>query len=75
VLAWRWDTAADAREFLPAIREYIGKGLKGRAEGENVWDVEGSAVALAADRRETTLAFAPTADLARRLAARAPVRR
>ena len=75
VLAWRWDTRADAREFEPAVRDYVEDGLKGRRAGDAAWGLVGGAVALAAGDRATTLAFAPTAVLARRLAAGAPVRR
>ena len=75
VLAWRWDTAADARDFEPVLREYVTKGLKGRAAGSDVWALDGGAVAVVSGARETTLAFAPTGNLARRLAAEAPVRR
>ena len=75
VLAWRWDTARDAREFAPVIRAYVEKGLKGRRAGGGVWALDGGAAALARRERATTLAFAPTARLARRLADDAPVRR
>lgn len=68
VLAWRWDTAREAREFAPALRSYVAKGLRGRAAGRDVWDVSGSAVAIATGAEETTLAFAPDPGLARRLA-------
>jgi hypothetical protein len=74
LLAWRWDTARDAREFAPVLREYVVKGLKGRAARDGAWGLDGGAVAMAPGRNATTLAFAPTADLARGLARRAAVR-
>ena len=73
VLAWRWDTAKDAREFAPALRTYVAKGLKGRPDGDDAWTVDGAAVAVSSGREHTTLAFAPDAAQARRLAARAAV--
>jgi hypothetical protein len=60
---------------VPVLREYVTKGLKGRAAADDVWGLDGGAVALVSGARETTLAFAPSADLARRLAREAPVRR
>ena len=73
VLSWRWDSARDAREFEPLARTYVTKGLKGRPAGRDVWGLDGGAVALSEGLRETTLAWAPNAALARRLAERAPV--
>jgi hypothetical protein len=75
VVSWRWDTARDAREFDPVLREYVTKGLKGRPAGTDAWALDGGAVAMAAGDRATTLAWAPDAKLARRLADRAPVRK
>lgn len=73
VLSWRWDTAPDAREFEPVLRQYVARGLKGRPAGDDVWGLDGGAVALSTGKRATTLAWAPDAKLARRLADRAPV--
>ena len=72
VLSWRWDTPADAREFVPALREYVAKGLKGKAAGNDTWGLAGGAAVIATGPTETTLALAPDAALARRLAERAP---
>jgi hypothetical protein len=74
VVSWRWDTARDAREFDPVLREFVAKGLKGRSAGPNAWGLDGGAVAMSTGDRATTLAWAPDAALARRLADRAPVR-
>ena len=73
VLSWRWDTARDAREFDPVLREYVAKGLKGKPAGDGVWALDGGAVAVSGGRRATTIAWAPDARLARDLATRAPV--
>ena len=73
VLSWRWDTVRDAREFEPVVRQYVAKGLRGRPAGEDVWALDGGAVAMTTGDRTTTLACAPDAELARRLADRAPV--
>ena len=73
LLSWRWDTARDAREFEPVLRQYVAKGLKGRPAGDDTWGLDGGAVALRTGERATTLAWAPDAALARRLADRAPV--
>jgi hypothetical protein len=72
VLAWRWDTRRDAREFEPVLREYVTKGLKGRpAGGADTWALDGGAVVIRAGAAETAIAWAPDAALARRLAERA----
>ena len=76
VLSWRWDGARDAREFVPVLREYVTRGLKGRPAGDDAWAVGGAsegAVAIATGPAETTLAIAPDTGLARRLADRAAV--
>jgi hypothetical protein len=54
VMRWRWDTRADAREFETALREWLPR--------------EPGPSAVAATGSEVTLALAPVAELARRLA-------
>jgi hypothetical protein len=54
VLRWRWDTARDAEEFLPALRSAVA---------------ELPHAAVASRAGETTLALAPDDALAQRLAA------
>ena len=77
VLSWRWDTAKDAREFEPVLRDYVARGLKGKSAGDDAWTVGGGgsdgAVAIGTGSEATTLAMAPDAGLARRLAERAAV--
>jgi hypothetical protein len=73
VLAWRWDTPGDATEFVPVLRRYVARGLKGKPAGDDVWTVGGGAVAISGKPEATAIAWAPDAALARRLAERAPV--
>jgi hypothetical protein len=54
VMRWRWDTRADAREFETALREWLPR--------------EPGPSAVVATGSEVTLALAPVAELARRLA-------
>jgi hypothetical protein len=54
VMHWRWDTRRDAREFLAALRPWLARQHGPRS--------------IAAGGREVTLALAPDAGLARRLA-------
>ena len=54
VMRWRWDTRADAREFETALREWLPR--------------EPGPSAVVAAGRDVTLALAPVAELARRLA-------
>ena len=75
VLSWRWDKPRDAREFDAALREYLAKGLKGKAAGDDAWALNGGAAAMSSKTAATTLAMAPDANLARRLAERAPAAR
>jgi hypothetical protein len=54
VMRWRWDTRRDAREFTPALRQWLAQ--------------QPGPSAIAARGRDVTLALAPDAGLARRLA-------
>ena len=59
LVRWRWDTAADAREFEAALREWAEEGVGGRPAGEGMWTV-GDGVALIVPRDGTVaLALAP----------------
>jgi hypothetical protein len=55
-MRWRWDTARDGREFAAALRAYV----RARLGGRGIVAVRAGAV---------TLALAPSAALARRVAA------
>jgi hypothetical protein len=72
VLRWRWDTARDARDFESVLHAYIAKGLKGKPAGRDALGLNGGAAAISTETEATTLAMAPDARLARRLAERAP---
>ena len=60
VVRWIWDTPADEREFLPALRDWVEEGKP-----------ESSSAAIAASGGAVTLAIAPGAAQARALARRA----
>jgi hypothetical protein len=59
VIRWRWDTPKDLRDFQTALRRWVAEGRPPR----------GGAVAVARSGDSVTLALAPDADLAERLAA------
>jgi hypothetical protein len=67
VMRWRWDTAADEREFAAALaRRPAAWGARPGPAG--TFALRGGAVAVRRAGGAVTLAFAPTAALARRLA-------
>lgn len=67
VIRWRWDSPGDVRRFESALRRYLERGLDGRAVERAAWDLEPGAGAIAADGLETTLALAPSPELAQQL--------
>jgi hypothetical protein len=69
VMRWRWDTTLDAAEFRRALDGALVAGMGARPAGSSEWRLRGAAVAAGASRRTVTLAFAPTARLARALSA------
>jgi hypothetical protein len=76
VVSWRWDTVQDAREFAPLLALYVTEGLHGQqGSSSGTYEVGGASAVIVSRPRATTLAFAPDADLARRLATRAPADR
>jgi hypothetical protein len=60
VLRWRWDTAADAREFDAALPEYVVRGLHGKPAGPAQWRVGDGGAAIAAAGDSATLVLAPS---------------
>lgn len=68
VVGWAWDTPVDAAQFNSAVSAYVTKGLSGRALGGGVYGVGDGFAAVRARGLRTTLAFAPSAAGARRLA-------
>jgi len=69
VLGWAWDTPRDEREFAGKLRQWVENGLGASPAAEGTWTLDGSAVAVARRAGEVTLALAPRAGLASRLAA------
>ena len=68
LMRWRWDTARDAAEFLPALRDAIAEGLAGKPAGRDRWTSRGGGVAVARAGREVELVLAPSPVEAARLA-------
>jgi hypothetical protein len=56
VIRWRWDSPADEREFVTALRQWVGATR------------DGGGVAIARSGAGVTLALAPSPGLAQRLA-------
>jgi hypothetical protein len=67
VLAWRWDTLGDAREFVRHAQAHLRRALKAAPNGDNGWRLRDGAATLRTFNRRTVLALAPTADQADRL--------
>jgi hypothetical protein len=65
---WRWDTAADARQFDEALPVFMEKQLGGQATGPGTWALQHGWAAVDQGPKQTTVAFAPSAALARQLA-------
>jgi hypothetical protein len=69
VLTWAWDSPLDATHFDNALRAYVEKGVHGKPAGAGVWSVgDGFAAMQTAGPLRSSLAFAPSAALATRLA-------
>ena len=69
VLRWVWDTPRDERQFDAKLRQWVEDRLKARPAGDGAWALDGGGVAVARRGGAVTLALAPRASLARRLAA------
>jgi hypothetical protein len=65
--AWTWRSPSAARAFAKAMPEWFTRALS--AQGHDSWELDGGAAALSVRGRETRLVFAPTARMARALAA------
>jgi hypothetical protein len=59
-LAWRWDTAADARQFAAEVPGFLGRGLEARRRSEDLWSLGDSVIEMRETPRTTTLLFSPT---------------
>ena len=67
---WRWDTERDARQFERALNRYVAGALAlGPAVDPETWRTRYGSAAAASRGAGTALALAPTAPMARRLAA------
>jgi len=69
VMRWRWDRAADEREFAAKLRQWVRDGLGASPQGGAGFGIDGGSVVVAARGGAVTLVMAPTGALARRLAA------
>jgi hypothetical protein len=65
-LGWSWRSPDGARAFAKAMPGWFTRALS--AQGQDSWELDGGAAALSVQGRETHLAFAPSASLARALA-------
>ena len=65
---WRWDSAADRREFARALGAYARDGLDGTSAGPGGWALPGGWAAIGGAGGAITLALAPSRALAERLA-------
>jgi hypothetical protein len=68
VVRWAWDTPLDAAQFNRTLRAYVVKGLRGRSRDPGAWAVGDGAAAVRAHGLFSSLALAPDAGLAGRLA-------
>jgi hypothetical protein len=67
-VGWTWRSAAAATAFSNAMPDWFSSALSATPQGAGSWKLRGGAAAFARRGRETHLAFAPSAELARRLA-------
>jgi hypothetical protein len=65
VVEWRWDSAAEAREFTRTLPAYLVGGLGAEPQGAGSWSLNRAWIASAAASATTRLAFAPSEGLAR----------
>jgi hypothetical protein len=68
LVRWRWDTLDDARQFTAALAGYLAAGLGGEPQPGAVWAVGEGWAAIGATRDSVSLALAPNARIATRLA-------
>lgn len=67
-LLWAWDSPGEAREFTRAAARYVEKALAPSGAEDRSWRLEKGAVAFAGEATLTSLTFAPSPEVARRLA-------
>lgn len=71
VVAFRWQTPADAAEFAAAAERYLTARLLDGRRRDLAFEVGTAAASLELGRRATSIAYAPSVSLARELAAAA----
>jgi hypothetical protein len=67
-VAWRGDSARQARELSMALRLYVKRGLSGVPQGRDTWLLEAGAAAVTLDGDRVGLGLAPLPETARRIA-------
>jgi hypothetical protein len=68
VVAWRWDSPKEAKEFVALMRRALAKGLGAKPDAGDGFALDGGAAALQGYAgRRSALAFAPTLAQARGL--------
>ena len=67
-VGWTWRSAGAAAAFSKAMPDWFSSALTATPQGADSWKLRGGAAAFARRGRETHLAFAPSAELARLLA-------
>lgn len=67
-LAWllriEWDSAQEAAEFADAYTEFAGERFEGVVADNSCWSTAGEALCFIDDETSTTIAYAPTLDMA-----------
>lgn len=67
-LAWllriEWDSAQEAAEFADAYTEFAGERFEGVVADNSCWSTAGEALCFIDDASSTTIAYAPTLDMA-----------
>ena len=71
VLGLRWNDTKDAGEFERALRSSLEKNQEAKPAGKGSFRVAGAGVAMSSSAKRTTVAYAPTPELAAKLAERA----
>ena len=65
---WRWDSGADARQFVAALPTFIEEQLGGKAGGRGTWALKDGWVAISMAPKQASISFAPSRRLAEQLA-------
>jgi hypothetical protein len=68
VMGWRWRSPGNAAQQEALIAPYVQLALKPKAGHDRVWHLDGGWVVFSRSGRRTALAFAPSRELASRVA-------